>query len=602
MTKRCYRTLTVTTAVLLLGVLFVAPTSAKERAKIKGPLENLAVDLDASGKLKLDLRPDRSRLDIKLRRLDANAGYDINVGGIVQATVTTNSNGAAKIRFEDDETPALDFDPRGRLMTIESASGAVLGLVVSGPGQPDSLKVDERTEPASTGAIGSAKVEARFRSKKGRDRFKVQIEDVPAGDYELFVGGVLRATIQVGSTGRGEVEFDSEAEPPKLLLDFDPRGAVVDVVSGSTIVATGPMETLGAGANSCQESEVLLPLVSTGLDPDASGDARFRVRSDCDQDFRVQIEDVPVGTYDVVVAGAVRGTISVVDDGFEVQGEIEFDTDPDDPHEVLLDFDPRGQTLEVVQGASVFFSTEFDGGSTPPTGCMESETTLPLLNAGVVPSAKGEARFRERDDCDLDFRVEIEDLPLGDYDLFVDGVQRATITVVDTGTEFEGDADFDSDPDQPGELLLDFDPIGALIEVSQGGVVLLSRTFDPAAGGGAGGGGTCAFSEIDLPMVNTGAIGAAKGDARFRERVDCDRDFRVQVEDVPLGDYDLFVAGVPRGTITVVDVGGKNEGQIEFDTEPNDPGEILLDFDPRGQTVEIRDVSGAVLTLEFPAS
>ena len=47
-----------------------------------------------------------------------------------------------------------------------------------------------------------------------------------------------------------------------------------------------------------------------------------------------------------------------MDDG-EPEGEIEFDTDPDEPGEVLLDFDPRGQLVEVRQGGVTYLSREF---------------------------------------------------------------------------------------------------------------------------------------------------------------------------------------------------------------------------------------------------
>ena len=43
------------------------------------------------------------------------------------------------------------------------------------------------------------------------------------------------------------------------------------------------------------------------------------------------------------------------------EGEIEFDTDPDDPGELLLDFDPRGELIEIEQGGTVFLSRTFPG-------------------------------------------------------------------------------------------------------------------------------------------------------------------------------------------------------------------------------------------------
>jgi len=37
-----------------------------------------------------------------------------------------------------------------------------------------------------------------------------------------------------------------------------------------------------------------------------------------------------------------------------------------------------------------------------------------------------------------------------------------------------------------------------------------------------------------------------------------------------------------------------------WDTDPDDPGEILLDFDPSGQPVEVRMGSTVILQRVFP--
>jgi hypothetical protein len=72
--------------------------------------------------------------------------------------------------------------------------------------------------------------------------------------------------------------------------------------------------------------------------------------------------------------------------------------------------------------------------------------------------------------------VEIENLPAGDYTLRVGGVDRTTITVADIGGgDFQGHAEFDTDPDQPGEILLTFDPRGQLVEIVQTDTLYLSR-------------------------------------------------------------------------------------------------------------------------------
>ena len=98
-------------------------------------------------------------------------------------------------------------------------------------------------------------------------------------------------------------------------------------------------------------------MTNTGADADAHGKARVRVEIDCDRDFRVEVDDLAVGSYELVVGGVVRGTIDVADIGAgDTEGDIEFDNDPDQPGEILLDFDPRGELVEVRQAGTVFLS------------------------------------------------------------------------------------------------------------------------------------------------------------------------------------------------------------------------------------------------------
>ncbi|MEA3278644.1 MAG: hypothetical protein U9Q81_25775 [Pseudomonadota bacterium] len=106
--------------------------------------------------------------------------------------------------------------------------------------------------------------------------------------------------------------------------------------------------------------------------------------------------------------------------------------------------------------------------------------------------------------------------------------------------------------------------------------------------------------EIELPLVNTGVIAGANGNARLRHRADCSQDFRVEIKDVPLGDYGLFVGGDQKGTITVIDTGTENEGEIEFETDP-DLNELPLTFDPAGQLIEVKQGDTVILNLQFPS-
>lgn len=456
-----------------------APAPAKERARIDGRMTNTGAVSGASGRIKAVLSAGSSRLQVRLAGLQPSAPHTLVVGGIAEATFASSPAGRATVRFQSSGSGLpLDFDPRGEVVQVEDNGVDVLEMVFSGTGEPSGTIVDERTGLTPTASAPGGKAEGRFRQRSdGRRTFKVEIEDVADGAYDLYVGGTLRASISVAA-GEGEVEFDSAASPPKLPLDFDPRGALVDVQQGATTFFSGVMAAQAPGVNSCTASEAEEAIASTGVDADGSATARLRTKDDCERDFQVEAEDVPVGDYEVWIGGVLRGTLTVVDTGLKIEGELEFDTDPDDPGELLLDFDPAGATVEVRQGATTFFSSAFTGNGGGSGGsCTAEENELPLLNTGADGDAKGKARYRLESDCDDDFRVEVENLPLGDYELRVGGVVQGTLTVALVAGEAEGEVEFDNDPDQPGELPLTFDPRGQLIEVVQGGTVYLERLF-----------------------------------------------------------------------------------------------------------------------------
>lgn len=590
-------------AVAALGAAVAAPALAKDSSKAKGEFENEGIESEASCRHGLGVKQNGAKFDLKIRDLAPLANYQLLVGGVPEAEFTTDSSGKAKLRFRTPLTSSrfllLDFDPRGKALAISNGSDAVLTTVVAASGEPLGATSDERVRLTPVAAT-TGTATARFRTRKdGRRDFKVQLGGVAAGSYTVFVDGINRGTV-AAPAGIGEIEFKSDPSQGELLLDFDPRGAIIDIFNGGTLAFSKTFLGTGAGVTECSFSETTVAIASTGLDPDGSAEAKTTTETDCERKFDVEIEDVPVGNYDVYVDGALKGTLTVVDDGVKVEGELEFSNDGDDADELLLDFDPAGATIEVKQGASTFFSGAFVGGTTSTTGsgaCTASEKRLPLLNAGVFPAGSGDTDFEVRDDCEQNFDVEIEDVPLGNYDVYVNGAFKGSLTVVDTGDGIEGELEFGTGDDLD-ELPLDFDPTGALIEVKQGATLLFSRVFEGASSGPT----TCDALEINPDLVNSGAAPAGSGDARYRVDADCDADFSVEVEDIPLGSYDVFVGGVLRGTITVANVLGDFVGGIEFDTDPSEPGKVLLTFDPRGKLVEVKQGATTFFTLAFPSS
>lgn len=418
------------------------------------------------------------RYTVTVKKAEPSTPLTLSAGGIPQATVVTSPSGTARFKFGANGAPGtpLAFDPRDREIEISDDQGTLLSSEDPDGSTPTGTKIDERIILAATGAMPGASGHARLREKKGVRDFDVEIEDVADGAYDVMVGGIVRGTITAAG-GLGGIEFsDGGDDPDELPLDFDPFGAIVQVAQGSTIVLSGTMLAGADGVSVCTPSEATTPLTNLGVDPDGHGDTRVRVKDDCDRDFQVEIEDVDVGAYEVVVGGIVRGTLTVIDVDGETEGELEFDTDADEPGELPLDFDPVGQTVEVRQGATVFFSNVV-GAPGGPGSCGEAFDEPNLDNVGPDPDADGKARFRQELDCDRDFRVEAEDLPVGDYEVVVGGIVRGTLTVADLGGGvFEGELEFDNEV-EPGKLLLDFDPRGLLVEVRQGATVFLSVTM-----------------------------------------------------------------------------------------------------------------------------
>ena len=104
--------------------------------------------------------------------------------------------------------------------------------------------------------------------------------------------------------------------------------------------------------------EIEVDLVNTAILPDAKGEAEWKMNTDR-VEFSVEIEDVPVGSYTLKVAGIEEGIIEAVEmhDG-DVYGHIKF-RDPETTGRDHLDFEPRGRMIVVLQGDNVILEVSF---------------------------------------------------------------------------------------------------------------------------------------------------------------------------------------------------------------------------------------------------
>lgn len=228
----------------------------------------------------------------------------------------------------------------------------------------DVLPTEQRISlvAARDGSLASG--HADFEERPDRTKFSVEVEDMIDGSYRIVVGGIDRGELIV-ALGIGETEFRSPVEAGKVLLTFDPRGEMVEVHDDQGVVLTSGDVILDPGDDDDNgepidfgTTEIEVDLTNTGVYTLASGDARLRPETDR-TDFSVEIEDVPIGSYTLRIGGNVVGTIEVVQlqDG-SVEGELEF-RNPVEPGKILLDFDPRGQQIDVLEGETVIMETLF---------------------------------------------------------------------------------------------------------------------------------------------------------------------------------------------------------------------------------------------------
>lgn len=244
---------------------------------------------------------------------------------------------------------------------------------------------------------------ARFESYPNHVEFEVETEGLPDGEYRLYVGMHDRGGFSV-QDGHGEIKFSSPSEDGHRLLNFEPRGQRIEIHDNMGAVLSSFENRMGEddhsqyrgghgnghghdddhdyacddesgmggghgggmgghhGGDDCVEEgdfiEVEVDLENTGVLVEAEGEAEWEMNSHRIK-FSVEIEDVPVGDYPLHVGGSEVGVIRTfgMHNG-EVFGRISF-RDPEVYGMEHLDFDPRGQKIEVLQGASVILEVDF---------------------------------------------------------------------------------------------------------------------------------------------------------------------------------------------------------------------------------------------------
>ena len=237
------------------------------------------------------------------------------------------------------------------------------------------------------------------------------------------------------------------------------------------------------------------------------------------------------------------------------------------------------------------------------------EVELEPAREGIT--GKGKAKFWERVDRS-DFHVSAEDIGDGLYDIMVcEGVDGYTNPVGSLDVvSGEGSTQFRS-PAIDGKENLAFDPRDCLIEIHDGtGAVLTSGddVLAPKNKGNSGGddgdnGNGKKEIEVDLNNLTTGIYPEGEGEASYIEKNNS-VEFEVEIKGVPAGSYPLWVAGTQRGEIIVAadeeeDEDDTLKGKLRF-SDPQKEGREWLNFDPRGEWVEVYDETERIFDVLFP--
>lgn len=312
-------------------------------------------------------------------------------------TITFDSCDTGVVTYETDheEVGSGSFNIKrvSEVMNTHCSGG------ISDDMHADGMFGEQRMELTSAREGVAGNGHARYEDFPGHMEFEIELEGMPDGDYHLFTGMQDRGGFTV-QDGHGNLEFTSPGETGKMMMTFDPRGMLIEIHDGQGVVLSsfdnrfeqddhdhhgngnghegdddhnydcefGPGSGhgmgghMGGGMGDCVNDgeyvEIEVDLVNTGLVLQAKGEAEWEMNSNR-VEFSVEIEDVSVGSYTLKVAGNEVGTIDAFEmhDG-DVYGHIKF-RDPEVHGREHLDFEPRGEKVEVFQGDSVILEVDF---------------------------------------------------------------------------------------------------------------------------------------------------------------------------------------------------------------------------------------------------
>ncbi len=330
--------------------------------------------------------------------------------------------------------------------------------------------------PTAQGFAGSFG-EAEYEVKRNRTEFEVEIEEVPPGEYWLYVNGLVRTGIVVDDD-EGEVVFSTRPRRNQIELDFDPNGALIEITLNDEVVLSGLARRVDEAAPERTFPRQNVRERMSNLDGEQSSraSATVQLRSNRKRaELRINARRLVTDSYTLMIDGQSVATV------FASRGRINerFSTRPRG-RDRMMNFDPSSARVELVRDGFTAFTTDIAGEDLGTGVRPLGELVRAMANTGEIPAAEGELEYRVTPRA-IEFEVEIEDVPVGSYGVSIDGFRVGTIEAQrdPEDNEVEGEIEFSTAPDDPDETLLFFDVLGRTVQVTDdAGTVILSLTFD----------------------------------------------------------------------------------------------------------------------------
>ncbi len=411
----------------------------------------------------------------------------------------------------------------------------------------------------------------------------------PSLPCQLLVDGQVEGTGTTSRSGSVTLRFRSPDSRGYQRLDFEPRGKTLALQVGRTTVLSGVFSGPGEAPKSAvTESADLTNLV---LGSRARASARHTLSASGVAIFSVTLSRASVSPVTLLVNGQPLGSPLTPNAAGNLT--FRFRSPTVTPGFAPLTVDPRGAILDLVQGGAPIFTGEMRARARGLNFSPRNTVLLPIPSAQTPPVGSAKAKWSIDQRARRKFSVEVEDVPEGTYDLFVNAVLRGSLDVTDTGDDIEGEIEFSSSDDDDEELPLDFDPLGATLSIQdRSSAVWFTGVFDPSTLGTRPPAEPA--SRLEETLTSTGSDLDAEAEARYEVDSRGRHRFKIEVEDVDPGTYSIRVGGVHRASLRAVLIDGTVEGEVEFRT-PSEPGKVPLSFDPRGQLIEIVSAGDSIL-------